>query len=104
MKVGILGTGDVGRTLGKGFAALGHEVKMGSRDAKNDKLKKWIAEAGSRASGGSFAEAAAFGDVIVLATLWSGTESVLRAAGTKTFADKVVLDVTNPLVFAPNAP
>jgi hypothetical protein len=104
MKIGILGTGDVGRTLGKGFADLGHEVKMGSRDAKNEKLKKWVAETGPRASGGTFAAAATFGEVIVLATLWSGTENAIRQANPKNFANKVVLDVTNPLVFAPNAP
>ena len=104
MKVGILGTGDVGRALGTGFARKGHEVKMGSRDAKNPKLAEFVKAAGPKASGGTFAEAAAFGEVIVLATLWSGTESVLKQAGSRNFAGKVVMDATNPLVFAPNAP
>jgi len=104
MKVGILGTGDVGRVLGVGFAKKGHEVKMGSRDASNLKLAEFVTQAGPKASGGSFAEAAAFGEVIVLATLWSGTESALKLAGARNFAGKVVMDATNPLVFAPNAP
>jgi len=104
MKVGILGTGDVGRALGTGFARRGHEVKMGSRDAKNPKLAAFVKAAGPKASGGTFAEAAAFGEVIVLATLWSGTESALKLAGARNLAGKVVMDATNPLVFAPNAP
>jgi predicted dinucleotide-binding enzyme len=83
MKVGILGTGDVGRALGVGFAKQGHEVKMGSRDPNNPKLAEFVQQAGPRASGGTFAEAAAFGEVILLATLWSGTENALKLAGAK---------------------
>jgi predicted dinucleotide-binding enzyme len=104
MKVGILGTGDVGRTLGIGFAKRGHEVRMGSRDADNPKLAEFVERAGPRASGGTFAEAAAFGDVVVLATRWSGTEDALKLAGAGTLAGKVVMDATNPLVFTPGAP
>src|ERR1051326_342378 len=104
MRVGILGTGDVGQALGKGFADAGHDVKMGSRDPKNEKLKSWISKTGPRASGGTFAEAASFGEVVVLATLWSGTENAIKQAGPERFANKVVLDVTNPMVFRPNAP
>src|SRR5512143_283624 len=77
---------------------------MGSRDAKSPKLAAFVKAAGPKASGGSFAEAAAFGEVIVLATLWSGTESALQLAGARNLAGKVVMDATNPLVFAPNAP
>ena len=97
MKIGILGTGVVGHALGTGFVGLGHDVKMGSRDAKNEKLSAWVDSAGLRASGGIFAEAAAFGEMIVLATLWTATESVIRLAGPKNFAGKVVIDTTNPL-------
>jgi len=104
MKVGILGTGVVGQVLGAGFAKQGHQVKMGSRDPSNEKVREFVTKAGPKASGGTFAEAAAFGDVILLATLWSGTENALQLAGAKTFAGKVVMDATNPLVFAPNAP
>jgi len=101
MRVGILGTGDVGRHLGAGFAARGHEVKMGSREPASDKVKGWVATTGPRASAGTFAEAAAFGEVVVLATLWSGTENAIRLAGPLRFAGKVVIDATNPLVFTP---
>ncbi len=104
MKVGIIGTGTVGRALGTGFARKGHEVKMGSRDAANPKLVEFVKAAGSKASGGTFAEAARFGEVIVLATSWSGTENALKLAGAANLAGKVVLDVTNPLVVAPGKP
>ena len=56
MKVGILGTGDVGRSLGKGFIGLGHDVMMGSREPSSEKVRQWVTEAGSRASSGTFAE------------------------------------------------
>jgi hypothetical protein len=104
MKIGILGTGDVGKALGAGFLAKGHEVKMGSREAANPKLQAWVKQAGPKASGGTFADVAAWAEVAVLATLWSGTESALRLAGTERLKGKVVLDATNPLVFTPNQP
>ncbi len=77
MKIGILGTGDVGKTLGKAFAALGHGVKMGSRHAKNEQALAWAKETGLKASVGTFAEAAAYGDLVVLATLGVANESAL---------------------------
>lgn len=97
MRIGILGSGDVGRTLGSAFGACGHEVKLGSRESGNAKVKEWVSRAGAHASGGTFADAARFGDIIVLATLWAGTENALRLAGNEHFAGKVVIDTTNPL-------
>lgn len=104
MKIGILGTGVVGHALGKGFLALGHEVKMGAREAGNEKATAFAAAGGEKASAGTFAEAAAFGDWIVLATLGVANESALRQAGLERFAGKLVLDTTNPLTFGPNGP
>ncbi len=104
MKIGILGTGDVGQVLGKGFADLDNQVKMGSRNPEQEKVKTWIEKAGSHASAGSYAEAAQFGEVLVLATAWSGTENALRLAGAENCAGKVVIDATNPLVMNPNGP
>ncbi len=101
MNVGILGTGDVGQVLGGGLAALGHQVKMGTRDPGGDKVRAWVAKNGARASAGTFAEAAAFGEILVLATLWSGTENVIRLAQPGNFDGKVLIDATNPLVFNP---
>jgi 8-hydroxy-5-deazaflavin:NADPH oxidoreductase len=103
-KIGILGTGDVGRALGVAFATLGHEVKIGSREPASDKVNALLGKIGHGATAGSFAEAATFGEVVVLATLWSGTESAIRLAGPQKFKGKVVIDATNPLVFTPNAP
>ena len=103
MKIGILGTGDVGRALGNGFIALGHDVKMGSREAGNEKAETWAKKAGPRASTGTFAETAQFGEVIALALLWSGTENALHLAGPENMAGKVVIDATNPLIFSPGS-
>ncbi len=103
-RIGILGTGDVGQSLGKGFCDQGHEVRMGTRDPAGDKVRAWVAANGPRASAGTFAEAAEFAEVAVVATLWSGTESALRLAGPERLAGKVVIDATNPLAFVPNAP
>lgn len=100
-KIGILGSGDVGKALGKGFAALGHEVMIGSRDPS--KLAQWQQEVGVHARLGVFQEAAQFGDVIILATLWSGTEHALELAGHANLKGKVLIDATNPLLFEPNS-
>src|SRR5690348_15376545 len=104
MQIGILGSGDVGQALGLGFAQLGHEVKIGSRDPGSDKLKPWLAKAGKKASTGSFADTARFADLAVLATLWSGTRAAIELADAGNLARKVVMDVTNPLVFEANKP
>ena len=104
MRVGILGTGDVGRALGKGFVALGHDVKIGSREAKNEKALAWASELGAKASVGTFADAAAFGDLVVLATLGVANESALKMAGPEKLRGKVVIDTTNPLDFSAGMP
>jgi 8-hydroxy-5-deazaflavin:NADPH oxidoreductase len=101
VKIGILGTGDVGKALGNGFIALGHEVKMGSREAQNEKAVTWASTSGINASTGTFADAAMFGDIVVLALLWAGTENAIKLAGAENFAGKTVIDATNPLVFEP---
>jgi predicted dinucleotide-binding enzyme len=103
MKVGMLGSGGVGQDLGLGFIGLGHDVKMGSRHPAKDEIKAWLAKAGKKASAGTFGEAAAFGDMAVLATQWTGTENAVRLAGPDNLAGKVVIDTTNPLLFRPKA-
>jgi predicted dinucleotide-binding enzyme len=103
-RIGILGTGGVGRTLGSGFVKLGHEVRMGARSADNTNAAEWAKENGSQASAGTFQAAAAFADMIVLATLGTATEEVIRSAQLNNFAAKVVLDTTNPLVLENGKP
>jgi 8-hydroxy-5-deazaflavin:NADPH oxidoreductase len=103
MKIGILGTGDVGRTLANGFLATGHQVMMGSREASNEKVLAWAKEAGagptsgSGASTGTFADAAKFAEVVVLAVSWLGAENALQMAGAESLSGKVVIDAINPL-------
>jgi predicted dinucleotide-binding enzyme len=104
MKIGVLGTGDVGKALAKGFIALGHEVKMGSRSATNEKAVVWAKELGPKASTGTFADAASFGEIVVLATLGVANEEALRAAGPERLRGKVVIDATNPLDSSGGAP
>ncbi|HEX9162847.1 MAG TPA: NADPH-dependent F420 reductase [Thermoanaerobaculia bacterium] len=102
MKVGVLGSGDVGKVLAAGFLSLGHEVKIGSREP--EKLAAWLNAAGPGASSGSFEDAARFGDVIVLATLGAAAENAIHLAGANNFVGKVVIDATNPLDFSTGAP
>jgi hypothetical protein len=104
MKVGILGTGDVGRALGRGFVTLGHEVRLGARTAGHEKAMEWVGEAGHNASQGPFAEAADFGEIVVFATLGVANPDVVRAIGPDSVAGKAVIDATNPLDFSKGFP
>jgi predicted dinucleotide-binding enzyme len=104
MRIGILGTKDVGKALGRGFVALGHEVKMGARDAGNESAADWAKEMGPKASTGTFAAAAGFGEVVVLATLGVAIPAVLGAVGADDLRGKVLIDATNPLDFSQGMP
>jgi predicted dinucleotide-binding enzyme len=108
MKVGILGSGDVGRRLGDGLIELGHTVKIGTRDPYKREIVQWVSNHGGeegKASAGTFVEAASFGDeLIVLSTAWEGTPSVIKMADPKNFIRKVVIDTTNPLDFSKGTP
>jgi 8-hydroxy-5-deazaflavin:NADPH oxidoreductase len=94
-KVGILGSGDVAKNLGRGFAAHGYDVMLGTRDAP--KLEAWKKETRGKVSVGSFADAARHGDLVIVATRGGATEEVLDLAGPKSFRGKLVLDASNPL-------
>jgi predicted dinucleotide-binding enzyme len=104
MRIGILGTGVVGRTIGAALVHRGHEVRLGSRTANNPKARDWAAANGDRASQGTFADAATFGEMVFNCT--SGTVSLeaLRAAGAGNLAGKVLVDVANPLDFSHGMP
>jgi 8-hydroxy-5-deazaflavin:NADPH oxidoreductase len=105
MKIGILGSGDVGRRLADGFIELGHTVKIGSRDPNQGKITEWIAKHNEgKASSGTFAETASFGELDVLATLWAGAADAIKMADPRNLAGKVVIDVTNPLDFPKGMP
>jgi 8-hydroxy-5-deazaflavin:NADPH oxidoreductase len=102
--IGILGTGVVGQTLGTKFIQLGYQVMMGSRQAGNEKAGAWASAQGPQASFGTFAEAAAFGETIFICTKGDATLEVLLQADPDNFADKTVIDVTNPLDFSRGMP
>ncbi|HZY02540.1 MAG TPA: NAD(P)-binding domain-containing protein [Anaeromyxobacteraceae bacterium] len=98
MKVGVLGSGTVGQVLSEGFLRHGDEVMRGSRDP--GKLAAWKAGAGPRAQAGTFAEAARFGELVVLAVKGTAAAAAVDACG-GALAGKVVLDATNPIAEAP---
>jgi predicted dinucleotide-binding enzyme len=97
MKIGVFGTGMVGEAIGFRLVGLGHEVKMGSRQAGNEKAQAWADAAGAGASEGSFADAAAFGELLFNCTAGMHSIAVLESAGTENLADKVLVDVANAL-------
>jgi 8-hydroxy-5-deazaflavin:NADPH oxidoreductase len=98
MKVGILGSGDVGRTLAAGFLKHDYDVAIGTRDPA--KLADW-GRKHPRARIGSFAEAADFGELAVLSVKGTAAAEAVRAAGTRALAGKTVIDTTNPIADAP---
>ncbi len=92
-KIGIIGSGVVAKTLGSGFIKHGYEVMLGTSDA--GKLADWKNNSGG--SVGTFAEAAAFGELLVLAVKGAHAESALNRAGLQNLAGKTILDATNPI-------
>jgi 8-hydroxy-5-deazaflavin:NADPH oxidoreductase len=104
MKVGVLGTGVVGRTLASKLAELGHEVTMGSRSADNEDAAAWAAGATAGASHGTFADAAEAGEVVVNATAGGASLEALAAAGQQNLAGKLLIDVANALDFSAGFP
>ena len=104
MRIGVLGTGVVGQTIATKLVELGDEVTMGAREATNEKAAAWVAGAGERAHAGTFADAAAFGELVVNATAGSVSLAVLEAAGQANLAGKVVVDISNPLDFSQGFP
>jgi 8-hydroxy-5-deazaflavin:NADPH oxidoreductase len=98
-KIGVLGSGAVGKVLADGFLKHGYEVMLGSREPA--KLEGWQKTAGSRASVGTFADAARFGEVVVLAVKGTAAEEVVRLCGAEALSGKTVMDATNPIADAP---
>jgi len=100
----VLGTGTVGRTLAGKLVELGHEVRMGSRQAGNEVALEWVQSAGERASEGTFADAAEHGELVVNATAGAASLEALGAAGADNLAGKVLIDVSNALDFSGGPP
>jgi predicted dinucleotide-binding enzyme len=98
MRIGILGSGDVGKTLAEGIAKHGHTAMLGTRDP--DKMSDWAVRHQEIMVGG-FTDVAKFAEVVVLAVKGTVAAQVLRSAGATNLAGKVVIDATNPIADAP---
>lgn len=100
MKIGIIGSGIVGRVLSNAFLKEGHQVILGTRDTSKPEVVNWVTE-NPKGQAGSFEEAASFAEIIVLATGGSVTHSAIALAGKNNFTGKVVIDATNPIAGVP---
>ena len=98
-KIGVIGTVQVGQTLADGFLKHGYTVMRGSRDP--GKLAEWKGGAGASASTGTFAETAAFGELVVLAVKGTAAESAIDLSGAQNLRGKTVIDTTNPIAYQP---
>ncbi|GGS75605.1 NADPH-dependent F420 reductase [Streptomyces cinerochromogenes] len=104
MRYAVLGTGEVGRTLAGRLLELGHEVTLGSRTRDNPVAVEWATAEAGRAHAGTFADAAAAGEVVVSAVGGRVALDALRAAGAEHLDGKVLVDVSNPLAFEDGQP
>jgi 8-hydroxy-5-deazaflavin:NADPH oxidoreductase len=103
-RVGVLGTGDVGRRLAAAFSSRGHEVMIGSRDPGKPELREWCSADGAGVRAATYSQAAAHGELLVLAVLGNAAEAVIADAGAENFSGKVVIDAMNPLDFSGGFP
>jgi predicted dinucleotide-binding enzyme len=104
VKIAVLGTGGVGETIGSKLVSRGHDVRMGSRTAGSPKAAAWARSAGAHASHGTLADAAAFGEVAFNCTAGVGSLSAVEMAGRENLADKVLIELANPLDFSKGMP
>lgn len=104
MKTAVLGTGNVGDTIGSKLIELGHIVMMGSRTADNEKAKAFVAKHDGKASAGTFTDAAAFGEIIFNCTAGVGSIEALTLAGESNLNGKIIVDLANPLDFSKGMP
>ena len=101
MKLAIIGAGNVGGTLGTAWAQkAGHEIFFGVTNPKSDKTQALLRRLGGKARAGTAAEAAGFGEMIVLATPWPATEAAIRSMGD--LRGRIILDASNPLAMGPD--
>ncbi len=101
MKLAIIGAGNVGGTLGTAWAQqAGHEIFFGVRNPSSDKTQALVRKIGAKARAGTPAEAAAFGEFIVLTTPWPAAEAAIRSLGD--LNGRIILDATNPLAMGPD--
>jgi 8-hydroxy-5-deazaflavin:NADPH oxidoreductase len=104
MKIAVLGTGNVGDTIGSKLIEVGHTVMMGSRTADNEKAKVFVDKHNGKASAGTFADATSFGEIIFNCTAGVGSIEALKMAGEKNLNGKIIVDIANPLDFSKGMP
>jgi len=104
MKIGVLGTGMVGETIGSKLVTLGHQVMMGSRKTGNEKAVTWAKSAGTKASQGDFSDAATFGEIIFNCTNGVNAVVALKQAGSGNLKGKIIVDISNQLDFSKGMP
>jgi hypothetical protein len=102
MRVGVFGSGMVGQAIGGKVAELGHAVMLGTRDVS--KLQDWLAGMSGDASAGTFAESAAYGEILFNATNGGGSLEALASAGEANLNGKILVDISNPLDFSHGMP
>lgn len=100
MKIGVLGTGVVGQTIGTKLVQIGHDVMMGSRDEANPKAVAWAKDQGHNSLFGTFADTAAFGEIVFNCTLGSASMEALKLAGAPNLRGKILIDTSNPLNYS----
>ena len=97
MKIGILGTGVTGQTIGSKLVELGHDVMLGSREEANPEAVAWAKEEGHNALYGSFMNAAEFGEILFNCTLGNASLEALQMAGERNLKGKILIDTSNPI-------
>ncbi|MGO4290864.1 NADPH-dependent F420 reductase [Chitinophaga sp. RAB17] len=100
MKIGIIGSGEVGQTLGTAFLSEGYEVMLGSRNPEKEEVQKWKSE-NAKGQTGTFDATAQFGELLVLSVAGAAAVSAVEQAGVANFSGKTVIDTTNPIASAP---
>ena len=104
MNIGVLGTGVVGETIATALTQKGHNVRMGSRTATNEKAAAWVKRSNQHATQGDFYDAAAFGDIVFLCLNGAHALDAVRMIGADAVDSKIVVDITNPLDFTKGMP
>ncbi len=104
MKIAVLGTGNVGDTIGSKLIEMGHSIMMGSRTADNEKANAFVTKHNGKASAGTFADAAEFGEIIFNCTAGLGSIVAFTMAGEKNLNGKIIVDIANPLDFSNGMP
>ena len=104
MNIGVLGTGVVGETIATALTEKGHNVRMGSRSANNEKAAAWVKKSNNHATQGDFNDAAAFGEIVFLCLNGAHAIDAVRSIEADSINGKIVVDVTNPLDFSKGMP